>query len=66
MKNVRNNILPNIDIKKALIQEQDNLDAMASQVKMYSGKDTKKKKIRIKSQTYEQWPLSGHLKSGRC
>ncbi len=32
MNNVRKNLLPNIDINKALVQEQDNLDAMSSQV----------------------------------
>lgn len=32
MKDVRNHILPTLDIKKALTQEQDNLDAMSSQV----------------------------------
>jgi poly [ADP-ribose] polymerase 2/3/4 len=34
MGNVRNNLLPHIDIAKTLVQEQDNLDAMAAQVKM--------------------------------
>jgi poly [ADP-ribose] polymerase len=32
MKNVRDHILPTLDLKKALTQEQDNLDAMSSQV----------------------------------
>lgn len=32
MKNVRDHILPSLDVKKALTQEQDNLDAMSSQV----------------------------------
>ena len=50
MSNVKHHLLPNIDLDAAFVQEQDNLDAMASQVKMYSGKDTKKKKD-IKSKT---------------
>lgn len=46
MDNVRNYLLPNINLDKVLEQEQDNLDAMASQVKMLKPKktDTKKKK----------------------
>lgn len=34
MSKTQRHLLPNIDIKKVLIQEQDNLDAMASQVQM--------------------------------
>lgn len=34
MGNVRDHILPSIDLDRTLIQEQDNLDAMSSQVKM--------------------------------
>lgn len=38
-------LMPNIDLEKAFIQEQDNLDAMASQVAMATGSgDTKKEK----------------------
>lgn len=41
MGNVRDYLLPNIDVTKTLDQEQINLDAMASQVAMYN-KDKKK------------------------
>lgn len=34
MSHVREHILPNIDLDKALVQEQDNLDAISSQVLM--------------------------------
>jgi poly [ADP-ribose] polymerase len=43
MSKVQNYLLPNIDLDKTLQQEQDNLDAMASQVSM--SKPTKDKKI---------------------
>lgn len=40
MGNVKDNLLPNIDLKKHMQQEQDNLDAMAAQVSMIKS-DTK-------------------------
>lgn len=47
MSNVKNHLLPSITFEKTLEQEQDNLDAMASQVNMYNRpkkvKDTSKK-----------------------
>jgi poly [ADP-ribose] polymerase len=43
MNKVQNYLLPNIDLDKVLQQEQDNLDAMASQVSMIKT-DTKKDK----------------------
>lgn len=42
MSRVQHHLLPYIDIKSTLQQEQDNLDAMSSQVKM----DTKKKETK--------------------
>jgi len=53
MGNVRDYLLPNIDIKKTLQQEQDNLDAMASQVKMLKSaeKVTKKEVKKVKKET---------------
>ncbi len=49
MDNVRNHLLPNIKLEDVLQQEQDNLDAMASQVKLHKkeekpSKTTKKEK----------------------
>jgi poly [ADP-ribose] polymerase len=44
MSNVKNFILPNIDLEKAFVQEQDNIDAMASQVAMYNTSDKKEDK----------------------
>ena len=41
MDDVRNYLVPSIDVTKSLQQEQDNLDAMASQVKM-NAKEEKK------------------------
>jgi poly [ADP-ribose] polymerase len=45
MSNVKSHILPSIDLKKALVQEQDNIDAIASQVLMIEA-DAKKKRGR--------------------
>lgn len=53
MGNVRDHLIPNINVEKTLQQEQDNLDAMASQVKMYK-KDTKKKKEPTKAEKAKQ------------
>lgn len=47
MGDVRNHLIPNINVEKTLQQEQDNVDALASQVKMYN-KDKKKEKEDIK------------------
>jgi poly [ADP-ribose] polymerase len=44
MSNVKSHLLPNIDLDKTIVQEQDNLDAMASQVKMYKPKKKVTKK----------------------
>lgn len=44
MGNVRDYLLPNINLEKVLQQEQDNLDAMASQVSMISTDKKKKTK----------------------
>lgn len=43
MSDVRGHLLPNIKLEKILDEEQDNLDAMASQVKMYKPSKEKKK-----------------------
>jgi len=51
MGNVRDHLLPNIDIAKTLQQEQDNLDAMASQVAMYKKDDKPSKKVKKESKT---------------
>lgn len=45
IKNVRTHILPHIDLDKTLVQEQDNLDAMASQVKMAQPDDVEEEKV---------------------
>ena len=53
MSNVRHNILPNINLDKTLVQEQDNIDAISSQVSMFQ--DTKKdedKKENKEQQTF--------------
>ena len=48
IKDVRKEVLPYIDLNKTLSQEQDNLDAMASQVRMIQPKkDVKKQKISL-------------------
>jgi len=44
MKNVRLHLLPSIDLDKTLVQEQDNLDAMSSQVAAFEKKAKKKEK----------------------
>lgn len=53
MNNVKNYLLPNIKLDKVLEQEQDNLDAMASQVSMISPiknkKEVKKEKKEVKT-----------------
>jgi poly [ADP-ribose] polymerase 2/3/4 len=59
MGNVRNHLLPNINIDKVLQQEQDNLDAMASQVAMYTKKDDKKVDKKAKKQTKTLLDLLG-------
>lgn len=52
MGNVRDYLLPNIDIKSTLQQEQDNLDAMAAQVKMLKPKKVEKKdSTKVKKET---------------
>jgi len=51
MSNVRHHILPVIDFDRTMIQEQDNLDAMASQVSMQTDKPAKKKKVSKKTKT---------------
>lgn len=53
MSNVRHNVLPNINLDKTLVQEQDNIDAISSQVSMFQ--DTKKdedKKENKEQQTF--------------
>lgn len=44
MSHVSHHLLPNINLDKTLVQEQDNLDAMASQVAMISTNKEEKKK----------------------
>lgn len=44
IKDVRQAILPHIDLDKTLVQEQDNLDAMRSQVNVNVKNEAKKKK----------------------
>lgn len=44
MGKVQHHLLPNINLDKVLIQEQDNLDAMSSQVSLLKPKEEKKKK----------------------
>lgn len=44
MRSVQDYLLPNINLDKTLQQEQDNLDAMASQVAQIAPKKTKKSK----------------------
>jgi len=45
MKNVKDHLIPSIDLDKILVQEQDNLDAMASQVVQNKPKTTKGKDL---------------------
>ena len=59
MGNVKDHLLPNIDIDKVLQQEQDNLDAMASQVKMYSTKKDTKVDKKAKKETKTLLDLLG-------
>lgn len=49
MKDVREHLMPNIDIDKTIDQEQDNLDAMAAQVSMVKvdGKKAKADKKKV-------------------
>lgn len=49
MRNVRDHILPNLDLTKALIQEQDNLDAMSSQVASLEKEKAKAARAALKS-----------------
>lgn len=49
MSKVQYHLLPNIDLDKTIQQEQDNLDAMASQVSMIKPVDEKKTKKEIKA-----------------
>jgi poly [ADP-ribose] polymerase len=51
MGKVQQHLLPNIDLDKTFVQEQDNLDAMASQVKMYKEKPSKTKKAKKEAKT---------------
>lgn len=44
MRNVKDNLLPNIKLDKLMIQEQDNLDAMAAQVSLIKPKSAKELK----------------------
>lgn len=46
MADVRRYLLPNIDLEKTLQQEQDNLDAMVSQLKMYKTDPKADKKVK--------------------
>lgn len=46
MSHVSNHLLPNINLDKTLVQEQDNLDAMASQVKMIATQKEPKKTVK--------------------
>lgn len=49
MGNVNDYILPNINLDKTLVNEQDNLDAMASQVSLIKPKTTKQAKAEAKT-----------------
>lgn len=51
MVDVRNHLLPNIDLEKTLQQEQDNLDAMVSQLKMYKTDPKADKKVKKEAKT---------------
>lgn len=45
MKNVKHHLLPSIEVDKALVQEQDNLDAMSSQVAAIEKEKEKQAKL---------------------
>lgn len=45
MRKVNDYLLPSIDFSKTMVQEQDNLDAMASQVKMYADKPEEEEEV---------------------
>lgn len=51
MGNVKDYLLPNINLEKVLEQEQDNLDAMASQVAMITPKKDTKVKVKKEKKT---------------
>lgn len=53
MSNVKSHLIPNIDVASTLQQEQDNLDAMASQVKMYKKEEVKKSDSKKKTEVDE-------------
>lgn len=58
MSHVKSHLLPNIDLQKTLEQEQDNLDAMAAQVKMYK-KSSPKASKKAKKETKNMLDLLG-------
>ena len=47
MSQVGSHLLPNIKLDRHLVQEQDNLDAMSSQVQMYKPQEEKPKKEKL-------------------
>lgn len=49
MSNVKDYLIPSINLDKSLEQEQDNLDAMAAQVSIVHDKPTKKAKKEVKT-----------------
>lgn len=49
MSNVKNHLLPVIDLSKTIQQEQDNLDAMAAQVSMITPKKVDKKDKKVQN-----------------
>lgn len=51
MGNVKDHLIPNIDVTKILQQEQDNIDAMASQVNMYKKEEKTSKKTKKESKS---------------
>jgi len=51
MRHVQHHLLPSINVDKTLDQEQDNLDAMASQVAMLNPKTSKKQEDKKKAET---------------
>ena len=63
MRHVRDHILPNINLDKVLVQEQDNLDAMASQVAQVS---STAKKTRTKGQKNLLDVLGITMKTGKA
>ena len=56
MSNVKSHILPALDIKKALSQEQDNIDAIASQVLMIESDKKKSAKSKKAEKAKEKEP----------